>query len=865
MLDHPSSSPSPSPASSVQSPSESPVPSDDYAILNEDNVRTSLVSEPRSKLKPVRKAPPPPTRNDEPAVLEVTDTDMVKKPESKLPRPGGSKLPKMSRPKVAPPQPPCKSPDESPLYDTIDKPDKDNQNSSVSDNEVKNNNSDLYGSGSDGLYDLIKEPTNNTAPVSTGKTDKVKPPVPKRYIKPKLVTIPRTEVQLPDKDSVSKGLVNGDVMRLRSPPPPRPAGPKLGPIRAKLSAPKPLEDQIPNEEDNTYFHVTPQRKFDTFIRQESGEQELEVNSPYKSLSSFGSTFGKPSQSQNADYNDIQNADGEVNAQAGKVGYSPKKVAVLPVSAQVHLNGDVKKENTHVSNNNDVLTVKGDNIDNLDLRVDKNIVESPKDISEENEFKPKSSIPVTPKSKGSRLQPPRSVLNKDTAPSSSVTGIVPDDDESAAGSPVEKTTKLPKSKIPHTPKESPRSKHEESNVFQYPENSYQKGAGTTVDESAVNLKNDNSIDVNMKYITAENDDLRPRAESIGKPPVAPKPKSGLPKPKTTMKKDEIGSPAAIAKTSPSFDENLTVEESKPAEMPKVNKPISGLPVSKTRVSSESESEGDKNVDDATKAVTPVSKIPLGSAIPHQSPGLRGRKSNIPSPGIRTHSTDRLEHNGSNRKKTNSECESPVSPVGNLRQKPESPAAGRKGSPLQNVSAEQRSLRNRSNSPAGRTGIPTTVRNRSNSPAPKSPGIPVPKTSSPKLTPKNKTRGLVPPKKIHNGQEAPTSKMEPETNRPSELPGLNSQVSPETDSTDDSLSPRPDRPSKPPRVQKKKSPDGKPPKHGKSLLPVIHKSMESGSSPSNGVSSPSPGTKPKRGIPVAKSNKHPGSKSPPVDSR
>ncbi|KAL4230549.1 Rho guanine nucleotide exchange factor 6 [Mactra antiquata] len=866
MLDHPSSSPSPSPASSIQSPSESPVPSEDSSILNEDTKPPSA-TESRSKLKPVRKAPPPPTRHDEPAVIEVTDSDMVKKPESKLPRPGGSRLPKMTRPKVAPPQPPCKSPDDSPspLYDSIEKSDSLNQNSAKLDNEAKNNNVELCGTGSEGLYELIKETSNNDVPrVTPNKADKAKPPVPKRYIKPKLVTIPRTEVQLPDKDSLSKGLVNGDVMRLRSPPPPRPAAPKLGPLRAKLSAPKPLEDQIPNEEDNTYFHVSPQRKFDTFIRQESSERELELEDPYKSKglssfgSSFGSTFGKPAQNKQDDMKSIQNVDNldnEISASPNN-DFHPNKVAVLPVSAQVHLNGDTKR-NIQLSDNGDIITPKGDNIshENKDIINDTNVFDSAKDKTE-NEVKPKSAIPITPKSKGSRLQPPKSVFNKDNSGPSDVTA----DQDNVVESPVDKTNKISKLKTPVTPKESPdKWKPDDNNVFQYPDVSYQKGVANSVERSSVGDV-DNNIDGNVKHIPSD-DDSRARSESFGRPPVAPKPKSGLPKPKTFGKKDEsTGASSPLTKKSPSFDESPIVDNNRTVESPKPNKPISGLPVSKTRVNSESENEADKSFDESSKVVTPVSKIPLGSAIPHQSPGLRGRKSNIPSPGMRNHSTDRLEQN---RQKSNSECESPVSPVGNLRSKPESPAAGRKGSPLQNVTGEQRSLRNRSNSPAGRTGIPTTVRNRSNSPAPKSPGIPVARQNSPKSTPKSK-RGLVPPKKIHNGSDTPTSTSVPDTNRPSELPGLNSQMSSDFDSTDDSLSPKPDRPSKPPRVQKKKSPDGKPPKHGKSLLPVIHKSMESTGSPSNGVSSPSGGTKPRRGIPVAKPTRPPAPKSPPAES-
>ncbi|XP_060596196.1 uncharacterized protein LOC132750268 isoform X2 [Ruditapes philippinarum] len=212
MIDQPSASPSPSPASSNQSPSQSPVPSEDSQPLLNDvpkNLQQSDVKPAtQSKLKPVRKAPAPPTpkspKSSEPHETDTNVPQVEKKPESKLPTPGGSRLPKMSRPKVAPPLPPTKHSTDlhDPLYDVIDKPDhKNDVNTNISDKHVPNNNDSNIvkqnGPTSDGLYELIKPPENGPNCVSTPKKkEKIKPPVPKRFIKPKLVTVPKAEVQM---------------------------------------------------------------------------------------------------------------------------------------------------------------------------------------------------------------------------------------------------------------------------------------------------------------------------------------------------------------------------------------------------------------------------------------------------------------------------------------------------------------------------------------------------------------------------------------------------------------------------------------------------------------------------------------------
>lgn len=1001
MIDQPSSSPSPSPASSNRSPSQSPVPSEDTLLLGEETGRSEPKSDikppAKSKLKPVRKAPAPPIspksqdveiknvsespsgKKSESEKQNICESSSPKKPESRLPMPGGSRLPKMSRPKVAPPLPPTKTAaddDESPLYDVIDKNDhiKD-MNKNISDNKVPNKNTSEKHKHteptSDGLYELIKQPDSNTDNISTSKRDKIKPPVPKRYIKPKLVTVPKTEVQMPNKESLTKGLVSGDVMILRSPPPPRPAAPKLGPIRAKLAEPKPLEDQIPSEEEETFFNITPQRKFDAFVCQELSDHEAECEKPYQSLSSFGSvgvsTFGKPKETKLFNQGDAN--DTEV-LKVGKNEGNSSDDRPETFNAQVYVEREKQLEHK---------TEKLDEDQNVEQKDIKKGIEISKPVDNtgtkmnvpESERHVKTGIPVTPKV--SRLPPPKSVSIK--ANESPVA-----DSDKTASSPSEKPSKLQKpsklvssSKIPLSPKDSPRRKIEDSHVFQYPEAAVQKSETDQVGslenvskdvisnnkqtskdgyspsvgenerpktesldkrqgleissqnrpktdilenrpstESVENRQRKNSYENRQGIETVENRprteslenrprteslESRPRTESlenrprtdsienrsrtdsIGKPPVAPKPKSGLPKlskPKASNKIKEDPVQDTAAGKSPTGEGKSLVNDAK-APTPVVNSPEIGsevpssaspsIPIRKTKLS-ESESDTDnKHVDDKSRAGTPGTKIPLGSAITHQSPKLRGRKSNIPSPGVRNKSSDRSDRTVHSQKISESESDGQISPGFNLQQKPESPRPGRKPASKQVSSAEKESLRNRSNSPAGQTGIPTKLSNRSNSPAPKQVGIPVPMSSgspSSKSTPKNKQRGLVPPKKILNGQEPLIGETDRDSSRHPESPGSTTPVKDIVEEAqNDNTSPKPERPSKPPRVQKQKSKDGKPPKHGKSLLPVIHKSMETGSGSPNGVSQTTPGTKPKRGIPVAKAAKSPASASPPAD--
>ncbi|XP_053398764.1 titin-like [Mercenaria mercenaria] len=955
MIDQPSASPSPSPASSNRSPSQSPVPSEDTQLLP-DNIsnnqqQSDVKPASQSKLKPVRKAPAPPTpktpKSPESQVTDGHEPNVEKKPESRLPTPGGSRLPKLSRPKVAPPLPPTKhTPDHhDPLYDIIDKNDHINDvNKNISEKHVPNDiNSDQTkqnGPTSDGLYELIRQPDNNSNDVSTPKRDKIKPPVPKRYIKPKLVTVPKTEVQMPNKDTLTKGLVNGDVMRLRSPPPPRPMAPKLGPIRAKLTEPKPLEDQIPSEEEDTFFNVTPQRKFDAFVCQDLNEQVAEEEAPYQSLSSFGSfgvsSFGKPKENktlhQGGKPNNHQQKEDQINYDKSKplnVQVNNEKVSKFGINEEAMPNDDRKTEIKSIEAKvNDVPNETTN--EQKDLSVNN---------TAENQPKAKAGIPVTPKMKASRLAPPKPVSAK-----TSDTRIEADSDKTASSpekpSKLQKPSKLvPSSKIPLSPNESPKKKVEDSDIFQYPDSSYCTGNSTKntnsndehvqrnkpksenaeqrqrtesvekkpqseVTENQQNMDgfenrqrteslekrpHNESVENTPKTDSVENrhrtDSLenRARTDSFGKPPVAPKPKSGLPKlakPKTIIKSKEEPAEDTVHGKSPTGEDKSVVSSGKsppndgnsPAQVGKSRKndveikptasPIT--PETRTRLS-ESESDTDnKIVDDKTKSVT-GSKLPLGSAKTNQSPKMRGRKSNIPSPGIRNKSLDRSDKTVSDRKLSESDNDGPMSPSVNLRQKPESPGSTRKAPSKQLGSVEKQSLRNRSNSPAGQSGIPTKMRNRSNSPAPKPAGIPVAVTNSPasKSTPKNKQRGLVPPKKILNGQDSPVDNKNLGSSKQPESPGLNSVMDDGNDPESDSTSPKPDRPSKPPRVQKQKSQDSKLPKHGKSLLPVIHKAMETGSGSPNGVSQTTPGTKPKRGIPVAKPARPAGPKTPPAD--
>ena len=808
MIDHPSSSPSPSTVCS-----ESPVPED----LHDDSLRAGSQSQDSSpikqatptKHKPARKAPPPPLKiiNSNHAVVDekissLRDDDASeKKPGnslnvngsngSKIPGLVGTKTPKIPRPKMPPPPPPVKLPDQ-----TGDKEDSsEKENIDVSSSPVK---------------------------------PKSKPPVPPvRFIKPKLVSVPRAEVKLPN---ANDNTTDGDV-KLRAPPPLKPVTPKLGPIRAKLSAPKSLEDQSLSDEDDTYFQITPQRRLDPIPRQESCESNPPVESPpYRTMASFGTSFGRPVQRketihekdttvddrnvfvENTPYRSVSSFGNSFSTPTGneKKQSMDERVSLKPKdsdSEMIFENNSNEAMEGGISNANDISHMsKGD----VEIKHEEVSPITAGDVKEKP--KPKSGIPLTPKMKISKLQSPKHGLSMQ--------------------SPSLKT---------HTEQDRPNQNTDEmpqivnDSVTEHEEIDKQES------ESAmpVSPKKETSNDLAIQDLPSVGPELshdlsedRPRAGSFGRPPVAPKPNKGkgLVKPKVYSKGLE----------SVETPEKGTIDHTvEPVQASLVDDKDAKLDDSAAVVRNRTDSEGESKlpVRPRTNSQT-ESRIPLGGAMVQKSPHLRGRKTGIPSPGgVRNPSSDRKPEVSDSKQENSKESVNNINEAKDESMKPES-------SPN-----EGRSLRNRSNSPAARTGIPKSMRHRSNSPAGKS-GIPAP--GSGLKSPKQRPSGLQPPKKIDLSLEKHESVVAPDSSQTGKANGDEDiHTNGDSNGSAEASPSRPDRPSKPPRIQKQGSQDGKPPK-SKSLLPVVHKNMEA--SAQNGSASPSMSAKPKRGIPVPKSKKY-----------
>ncbi|XP_052258907.1 uncharacterized protein LOC127863423 isoform X2 [Dreissena polymorpha] len=859
MLDHPSSSPSPSTVCSESPEDEKPDSADSGGSDVTSDVLTPPVSTTTTptKLKPARKAPPPPLKlplsisgyntekhdelarnniiHNKPLPDEInekklnddvnTDHGKVSTSEQDNSIISSNKSFKIPRPTFAPPPPPSKNQthqhsgvsNDDPLYESVGQA----INNTAADNNSRS----------------IKDRTGSTVQEVVDKPKRTKPPVPIRYIKPTFVTVPHAEIKITDINNI---LANDEVVRRRAPP--KISTPKLGPIRQKLSVPTNLEDQIPSTEDTTSFQLTPQRKSD-LVRNESQDLPTPDSPPYRTMSSFGSTFGKPNEKllpkpspkpvvRKSDI-DIKPFSEELNMAIGK-----SNIAIEQANAE-----SVPSIENKLQASKESLDDLQDHSPGVKVSVDSGIPKHPQQL--------KSGIPLTPKMKVSKLQAPKQVsipINTDSGNIGDNSNLVTEKTEELQ---IENVSKLPKLKTDNS--KFPVSQHnpDEVNGNERPQQNMELESLNEATQKATPIQIEEQVSEPSVNSLSE-PDKRTRADSIGRPPVAPKPKSNLPKclpkPKIFVKEKELNNleNAIIdvrnenVEVEPKNDNTcneeeqvLTVdrenqEQSEPRSESETEEGFksgkendSKVPTKLSRDSSEHESkipgkrsssESESKLPVKPKVITETeSKIPLGSAIAQKSPQLRGRKSNIPSPGMRNKSKD----------KSKTELEQEKS---------------------QGTNNDGKSLRQRSNSPANRTGIPSSVRYRSNSPAGKS-GIPSPGNKSPK----HKPSGLVAPKKIPNGEDFDKITENSEQNHVSEEP-----VASANGVSNDSTNAKPESPSKPPRLQKQGSQDGRPPK-GKSLLPLIHKSMESGKGSPNGVSPPTTGTKQKRGIPVAKPKK------------
>ena len=794
------------------------------------------------KLRPARKAPAPPDSSATPTAE--------------------SKIPKMARPNRKAPLPPVSPPkeaekpntelehDHDPLYDVIGK--KPGENDNVNNAQTNDNKNDLKTQS--GTPEQVHE-NKNDVKTKSGiplKTQGEKPKVRMRYIKPRVVSVPRNSVNLSD-FHFEREHSRKHIARPKAPPPPRPSQPNLI-SRDKLTPEKvnvpqtnfePTTDTghdmdhklSDNEETESFFNISPQRKFDNHLkRQDSGD--VDDSQPYKSLSSFGSTFGK------------RETGAPPNEGVVKPPIQPKMAGIPKLKRQAIVEDDLSPAKNVVDEelkSKDIMDSKPD------VSVEKSFTDlndnSRKDDNISNDY----DIIKTPE----REESVKSDLNECssfleiTDTSVSENQIKSPNESKPIVHNISRIPKLPASdnvsKIPmsHSAKQKSdiNDGKKDDNTEVVADNIDSGIKNKDIDISAekdtmmdktFDHDNANKSDNAVKSVNGDLGDIeRLRTNSMDKPPVAPKPKpSGLPKvlPKPKSITPEKKGPEIVHDA-----EHYKTDIPKPESIVKSPSP--------------------ETIESSKKPTEPakVSKIPHGSKIAQKSPGLKGKISKIPaSPKVGRKVETKEPTETPNEIKDENETHEPKEIV-NLKHKPESPVGARKIPRHRTFSNENPSLRNRSNSPSGRTGIPSpSVRNRSNSPAPKPvkpSSIPSP-SGIPSLGAKSKPTAL--PKKqvkqdsLEKGENSePSSPITPkpvnditEAHSSDELEDGNARLS---------------RPSKPPRIQKQKSADSKIPKQGKSLLPVIHKSMEGGS-PSGGSSG-----KAKTGIPMAKPPRPPQPKS------
>ena len=814
---------------------ETPVVNPETPVVNKDKPNPG-------KLRPVRKAPAPPDSSVSPA--------------------SESKIPKMARPNRKAPPPPVSQPKIAekekteqkhaidPLYDVIgNKP----ENNDIVNNDVKTNDSQNNSTMPSGISEEVHDNKNDVKPKSgiPVKTQGDKPVVRRRYIKPRVVSVPRNSVNLSD-FHFEREHSRKHITRPKAPPPPRPSQPstvvqdELAPEKVTLprnDLPKnnfepAIADAGDNmdhklsdsEETESFFNISPQRKFDNQLKRQDSS-DVDDSLPYKSLSSFGSTFGKREASPKE----------TVNNQSRMTGI-PKLTRQTVVEDDLSPTKNDVHEEFNSKNPKDFKP---------NLSVQENVTDqndnSMKDDSISNDYE----IIKTPDREGSF----RTDLNEcssfleitDTSLSENQIKL-PNESEPIVHN-VSKIPKLPGSdnvsKIPmsHGAKQKSDFKNdkktdddERDDEIESKTKDIDTNANkdvSSVDKTSVNLK-DNKIDMTDKLINGDIKDMeRPRTNSMDKPPVAPKPKpSGLPK---VLPKPKSVTPEKKGPEIEKDAEHLTKEIPKPESIVKSPSPDTV--------------EGSKKPPEPSK----VSKIPHGSKIAQKSPGIK-KASKIPaSPKIVGKAEESKETTATQNDEVKSENEihGPKETV-SLKHKPESPVGARKIPRHRTFSNENPSLRNRSNSPSGRTGIPSpSVRNRSNSPATPKPVKPsnIPSPSGiPSLSAKPKPTAL-PKKQIKQDSVEKVEKSEPDS-PVSPKPVNETYESHSSDELEDSNA-RPSRPSKPPRIQKQKSADSKIPKQGKSLLPVIHKSLDGGSTSGSG--------KAKTGIPMAKPPRPPQPKS------
>ncbi|KAL3878781.1 hypothetical protein ACJMK2_031111 [Sinanodonta woodiana] len=629
------------------------------------------------------------------------------------------------------------------------------------------------------------------------------PEIPKRFVKLNLVKIPQTNAL----SSLAKESPS------RPPPPPRPCPPKLG--TPKSSAICLREDTASASEDEQYFSVKPYRKFDIGIPKPPSQEEVEKENSKTHLSTFGKLEGEVTPESTKHAGLLSSPEKKIESFQVKDPSTrciPKLTKQKSVdeadSPTSSLNGYPVKEVTPDSGyicNNEVNTsnecvdvVNSAKISELDLSDDDRVNATVKDLPSK-----------LPQLKKSIAKPVSGDINseKDAEPLLNDSGV--EDKSETNVSPVMNGTDI----VPV------KSKFRDMNGNEDSASDIDAHVGC---QDPVQYQNDFSIEASKP---------KPKVASKPKPKVLPK---VLPKPKVygSHNRQEELSTMVHTENSPSFVPSGS--DSVTNEQEKTKMPVFRLSPVLASDSMESSRDLDHSV--------PVDGFPSQENSVRNEDNLCEKQDSCISKTDDSLSAESL----------NDHADKPVA--------------------MDTTDKQQKtanSLRQRSNSPHGRTSIPTpksrqrsgnsdskdspgsNLRTRSSSPSSRS-GIPalISRQVSESPNAKKKIGSSIP------GPRSPSPAMTKSTRSLKNVSGVKDPLKEEDKSDAAMENNKPvSKLQKPSKISKggDGSQSSKASKQGKSLLPMIQKSLSSDQGSGGKVKSPS-------GIPVSRPPRPPPPKSP-----
>ncbi|KAK3606716.1 hypothetical protein CHS0354_005854 [Potamilus streckersoni] len=641
--------------------------------------------------------------------------------------------------------------------------------------------------------------------------EKASPPaIPKRFVKPNLVKIPQTDAL----SSLAKESPS------RPPPPPRPCPPKLG--TPKISAICHREDSASASEDEHYFSVKPHRKFDIGIPKPPSQEEVENENNKTHLSTFGKVNGEVTPESTKQSGLLSSPEKKVESFQAK-GPSTRCIPKLtkqkkvdetesptsslngyPVMEVTNDSGDICKDEVELSNecanmvNGANQTFDKFRVSELDLSDDERVTITVKDLPSK-----------LPQFKKSIAKPVLGDINseKDSEPQVNDSGF--EDKSETESSPVTNGTDM----VPE------KAKFRDIN-----------GNEDSVSDSDVTCQ---------EPVRYHNDS--PIGASKAKPKVASKPKPKvLPKPKVYGSHNRQEEPTMVhTENSPLSATSGNVSDIVSNEQEKTKIPV--FRSSPVLESDSMESSGNLDhsltVDGFPSRENSDSVMNEENLCENQNSCISKTDDSVLPGSLHDHADKPVpkERTAKQQKPLDSLRQRSNSPHG--RTSIPTPKSRQRSSNSDSKDSPGSSLRTRSSSPSSRSGIPAiTSRQVSESPNAKKKigsSIPGPRSKSPAMT--KSTRS---PKNVSSGNDL-KDRLKEEDGSDAAIEN-NKHVS---------------KLQKPSKISKggDGSQSSKAPKQGKSLLPVIQKSLSSDQGSGVKVKSAS-------GIPVSRPPRPPPPKSP-----